>query len=195
MYSLHSTISYAESAPILQWWIWSLAPKTLCESWTTCSTGKWRRSCFRKLSMAPHRKEERRKRYIQWLVKHCLWSFCPVQPSFCSFVIFYTAENRKRPWHLFLFVCLCRKQSSTSCRRAQWTVWRALSLCPLCPSAPAPRAPQSTAWPMALMTVLRWPWCRRESRQSRLTAPSFTAPLYVISAVQCTVFWNGLFLD
>lgn len=109
-----------------------------------------------------------------------------------SALLLYCSKLQKigKDWHVFFCVCVCRKQSSTSCRQARWTVWRALSLCPPCPSAPAPRVPQSTAWPMARTTVLRWPWCRRENRLSPLTAPLYTAPLYVIKAGEHTICKN-----
>lgn len=68
-----------------------------------------------------------------------------------------------------------RMWSSTCCAPAQSTAWRALTLCHPCPSAPAPRVARSTVWQTALMTVGRWPWCRRESTPSPPIAPSCTS--------------------
>lgn len=86
---------------------------------------------------------------------------------------------------VFFFFFVFRRQSNTSCRRARWIVWKALSLCRLCPSAPAPRVHQSTAWLMVQTTALRWPWCKRENRQLPPTALSFTVPLYVEISESC----------
>lgn len=58
-----------ENAQTLCWWILYRGQRMQCESWTTFSIARWRRSSFRKLTMDPLQKSrmERRCVYINML--------------------------------------------------------------------------------------------------------------------------------
>lgn len=147
-----------------------------CENWTTCSTAKWRRSSFKRPTMALQLKSRMGRRCVVQLHR-----------VFFLFIAFYTAQvfvSSVSPlsllcWPVFSF-SFSRSLSRVEVGPGRWTASAAISPSRACPSALAPRAAPSTVWTKRPQTAAAsWIWWK-ETTRSCPTILSYTSNPWVM---------------